>query len=72
MNSYALSPMMLPATFGNIFGTPVVEEFSVPPSHFYVLNILKFLSLLRQVLFLERATSHSEPNKEHWVGVTFH
>jgi hypothetical protein len=25
LSSYALSPMMLPATVGNIFGTPVLE-----------------------------------------------
>jgi len=25
LSSYALSPLMLPATVGNIFGTPVVE-----------------------------------------------
>jgi hypothetical protein len=31
---YEFRPMMLPATGGNIFGTPVVEQLSVPSSDF--------------------------------------
>jgi hypothetical protein len=34
--------MMLPVTVGNIFGTPVVEQLSVPSLFFYVFNTLKF------------------------------
>jgi len=51
------------ATVGNTFGTPIVEHFSLPSSHFFgCLQYPEIFITLRQNLFLERARSHLEPN----------
>jgi len=61
LSSYALSPKMLPATAGNIFGAPLMEQ---PSSHFFgCLQYREIFIPLRKSLFLETARSHSEPNQ---------
>jgi hypothetical protein len=46
-------------TVRNIFGTPVVEQLSVPLSHFFrCLQKPEIFIPLRQTLFLETVTSH--------------
>jgi hypothetical protein len=52
------------ATVRNIFGTRVVEELSVPSHFFGCLQYPEVIVPLRQILFLETARNHLEPNWE--------
>jgi hypothetical protein len=48
------------------------NSFQCRPQNFFrCLQYLKYSSLLRQTLFLEKDRSHSEPNQEKSVGVPF-
>jgi hypothetical protein len=59
-------------TVGNIFGTSVVEQLSVPPSHFLVcLQYPEIFIPLRQTLFLETVRSYSKPKQGNRLGVIF-
>jgi hypothetical protein len=47
------------ANAGNISGTPVVEQLPVPSSHLFgCIQYREIFIPLRQILFLETATSH--------------
>jgi hypothetical protein len=60
------------ASVGTIFGTPVVEQHSLPWSHIFgCLQYHEIFIPLRQTLFFETAGSHSEPNQGSRVGVPF-
>jgi hypothetical protein len=62
---------MLPTTTGNIFGTPVVEELSVP-SHFFWISLISSNLLTFNADFTSgNSPSHSESNQGNRVGVPF-